>query len=210
MLDCRTVPVIGLVGGIGSGKSSLACWLAARRNVLVADGDEAGHRALEESSVKQQIRQRFGDTVFDEKGEVSRAALGRLVFGSTVEARRARSDLEGIVHPRIRETFRGLIREARASGDVEAVILDAAVLLEAKWDELCDAVVFVDAPYSQRLQRVAENRGWDERELALRESSQLPLDVKRTAADATIKNSDTVDRAGAHLEHIFERIINRD
>ena len=188
----------------------MARWLGARRNVVVIDADEVGHQTLKDVPVKRQIRQRFGDAVFDEKGEVNRALLGRQVFGSTAEARQARSDLEGIVHPRIREAMERTIWEARASGDVEAVVLDAAVLLEANWNELCDAVVFVDAPYRQRLERVAESRGWSERELASRESSQLPLDAKRSAADETIKNSDNVDQAGARLEQIFERITHRD
>ena len=100
------------------------------------------------------------------------------------------------------------IREARASGEVEAVILDAAVLLEAGWHELCDSIVFVDAPYEQRLERVAESRGWNEREIALRESSQLSLDAKRAASNETIDNSATVGEAGARLERILERIIS--
>ncbi len=186
----------------------MARWLGARRDIVVVDADDIGHRVLEDDPVKQQIRQRFGDLVLDEKGEVNRAALGRHVFGSAAEVRQARSDLEKIVHPRIRVSLERMIREARASGEIEAIILDAAVLLEAGWDELCDAVVFVDAGYRQRLERVAESRGWDEQEFALRESSQLSLVAKQAASDETIKNFDTIGEAGARLEQLLGRITS--
>ena len=77
----RFVPVIGLVGGVGSGKSALAHLLSAKRNIVIIDGDEIGHLVLNDRCVKDQIRLRFGATVFDTQGEVNRTALGHEVFG---------------------------------------------------------------------------------------------------------------------------------
>jgi dephospho-CoA kinase len=204
--DHAPVPVLGLIGGVGSGKSAVARWLQGRRNVVLLDGDGIGHRVLNETAVQEKIRQRFGNAVFQEDGTVARSVLGRLVFGTSPEARRAREDLERIVHPRIREEFERHIAQARATPGVEAVILDAAVLLEAGWNELCDTIVFVDVPDEERLRRVAENRGWSREEFTRRESSQFPLTVKRRAAHAVIDNSGRVSDAGKQLERILQEV----
>ena len=208
MSDHKYVPVIGLVGGIGSGKSSLARWLSHRRNVVIIDGDQVGHEVLNIPQVKDQIRHRFQNSVFDKQGAVNRAALGREVFGKSPQQRQARADLEKIVHPKIRDDFQEHIRQAKASKDVEAVILDAAVLLEAGWDDLCDLVVFVDAPDQYRRVRVSQDRGWNEEELHSRESSQFKLEEKRRAATHLVDNSRTLEKAGADFEHIVAQLVN--
>ncbi|MFQ5735171.1 MAG: dephospho-CoA kinase, partial [Planctomycetaceae bacterium] len=196
----------GLVGGIGSGKSAVARWLADRCNLTLIDGDEIGHAALNLPGVKSQLSTRFGQAVFDETGEIDRSALARQVFGTTPVQKQARHDLESIVHPHIRSTISETIRRARTSNGVTGVLLDAAVLLEAGWQDVCDCVVFVDASDAVRRQRVAEGRGWNGEDLARRESSQLPLDEKRRRADFIIANNSTVESAGRQLEKILNRI----
>lgn len=204
------LPVVGLIGGIGSGKSAVARWVAGRRNVAMIDGDSIGHDVLKSTPVKNHIRTCFGHSVFDEKGDIIRAALGREVFGSNPRRRQAREKLERIVHPEIRKLIESEIAGYRAAGTVEAVILDAAVLLEAGWNDLCDSVVFVDAPRETRLQRVAQTRGWSEEEFLEREASQLPLDDKRTTADHTIDNSGDLEQAGTQLERILSHIADKN
>ena len=208
MLGHKFVPVVALIGGVGSGKSSVARWVSGKRDVVILDGDQVGHQVLKLPSVQEQIHQRFRDSVFDEQGRVNRAALAREVFGSSDRHRKARTELHAIVHPRIRETLQKQIEEAKASRGVDAVILDAAVLLEANWQDLCDRIVFLDAPYQLRLERVAESRGWDEEKLQARESSQLSLEAKRRAADYVIENSGPVSRAGTKLEQILSQVAN--
>lgn len=206
MSDSTGIPVIGLVGGIGSGKSAVASWLAARRNVVIVNGDEAGHQVLKQREVKRRIRERFGDSVFDEQGEIIRSALARVVFGPTSGHRQARAELESIVHPEIRKVFHEAILAARSSR-AEAVILDAAVLLESGWRDLCDTVVFVDAPRAVRLRRIVENRGWDEAQLQKREASQWPVESKRSAADELVDNSGSLAEAGRQLERVLDRVL---
>ena len=202
------VPVIGLIGGVGSGKSAVARWIGNHQDVVMIDGDSIGHQVLKTSETKKEIRSRFSDSVFNEQGDVDRNVMGRLVFGSSAEQRQARADLEQIVHPKIRKEIFNRIQIARSSGDYKAIILDAAVLLEASWNDLCNAVVFVEASEECRLKRVAHSRGWDENRLKFRESSQLPLDEKRKAADEIIDNSGTLQESGVQLEKIIEQIIN--
>jgi dephospho-CoA kinase len=203
----KIVPVIGLVGGVGSGKSSVAAWVASQGKVAVVSGDEAGHSVLRVRGVKEQLRQRFGSAVFDEQGEVCRRALAQLVFGTSPEQRQARTQLEKIVHPAIRELLTQQISDLRNSNAVDAILLDAAVLFEAGWNDLCDAVVFVEAPPEVRLERVAESRDWTKQTLDDREASQLPLETKRLASTETIDNQGPVSLGGARLKQILERLI---
>jgi dephospho-CoA kinase len=194
----RRIPVIGVVGGIGSGKSAVTRWVAERCNVLVVDADQLGHQALRFDDVKSALRQRFGDGIFDESGEVRRGALARCVFGDSDQQRAARHDLERIVHPVIERQAVELIDQAAREGR-EAVLLDAAVLFEAGWQNRCDAVVFVEAPDDVRQRRVAARNGWSPAELRRRESSQLGLKEKRERSDRIISNATDDSLGGQEL-----------
>lgn len=205
------VPVVALVGGVGSGKSAVARFLESggldsSLRFVDVNADEAGHEALTRSNVKEQIRNRFGADVFAANGEVSRPALAAEVFGDTDAHRTARSDLEAIVHPVIRETLETQIEEVRTSGVADVVLLDAAVLLEAGWQDVCDAVVFIDTPRETRVRRVFEQRRWNEETLVARESSQLDLETKRRSSDAVIDNSGPLDESAAQLLKVIESV----
>ncbi len=191
----RRIPVIGVVGGIGSGKSAVAREVATLANVHVVDADRLGHEALLDSDVKRALRRQFGETIFDATGEVDRRVLARCVFGDGASHRTARHALEQIVHPEIARRIAGEIARAEAAGQ-EAVLLDAAVLIEAGWRRLCDAVVFIDAPEDLRLKRVQQRSGWTLEELHRREASQLSLPEKRGQCDAVIANATDVAESG--------------
>ncbi len=107
------------------------------------------------------------------------------------------------MHPEIRSLMERKIRELRRQANVEAILLDAAVLLEAGWNDLCDVVVFIDTPEADRIARVQAGRGWSAAELAKREASQWPLPRKRAAADSVIDNSNSVDDAARQLELVI-------
>ena len=239
----KVIPVVGVIGGIGSGKSSVTRRLQSLRPMAVIDGDQFGHQVLNHPNVQERILKRFGPTVFetpieskraaflsgtalaagDEQptdhlspaasavplscleptSQISRATLGRVVFGSDESAQNARRDLEAIVHPEIRSLIERQISELRRQANVEAIVLDAAVLLEAGWNDLCDVVVFIDTPQADRIARVQAGRGWSAAELAQREASQWPLPRKRAAADAVLDNSNSVDDAARLLEQVI-------
>lgn len=203
--ETRPVPVIALIGGVGSGKSALARWVSQHLNTVIIDGDVAGHQALRRPDVKKLIRSRFGSEVFDTAHEICRDRLADAVFGEDEEHQQARHDLEQIVHPVIRGDLQDQIAAARHHGAVDVILLDAAVLLEAGWQEICTAVVYVETPIEQRWSRVAE-RGWTPADLGRREASQLSLNEKRAAAQFVIENSGSLDDAGRQFLKIIEQI----
>lgn len=202
------LPVIGLVGGIGSGKSAVARSLAARQNLVVIDADAIGHAVLGQADVKKQIKNRFGEDVFNERGEIDRSQLAKRVFGTGADSKRAREDLNRIVHPSIGDKIHQQIRHAqeialREPGTIQGVLLDAAILLETGWADMCDAIVFVEASDDVREKRVRETRGWNPADWKKREESQLSLEAKRNAADATINNSQDLDLAVEELKQFL-------
>ena len=151
--------------------------------------------------MRRQIIERFGPGVLGEPAAaadfvpaIDRKALGAIVFADPA----ARRDLEAILHPRMRAWFRAVIeRELWSTGaEGRPVVLDAAILLEAGWDDLCDLIVFVDAPREERMRRVHEQRGWSREKLEAREQAQWPADEKRRRADLIINNDAGVEHCG--------------
>ena len=198
LLNQRVLPVVGIVGGIGSGKSAVAKWVAARAPVTLIDADQLGHQALLLNSVREALRVRFGPSIFGDDGFVIRSKLARLVFGDSAVMKQNRRDLEQIVHPEIRRKIFEAIAQA-ADGPSQVVLLDAAVLFEAGWRALCDLVVFIDTPLAIRLDRVKLTRGWTSEELANREASQKSVQEKVRESDLTVSNDRDLDSAGQQL-----------
>lgn len=200
------IPVVGLVGGIGSGKSFLSKSLARLEQVAVIDADQIGHEVLGLQEVKDRIRSEFGEQVFDPSGNIDRRILGRLVFGGEVPHQEARRRLERIVHPLIRDRIERRISEIRASKSHEGIILDAAILLESGWKEVCQGVVFVDVPVEERLRRVISERNWTSEEFFAREGNQLGVELKRQAADFTVINFPAGPAAVNQFRQFYRRI----
>jgi dephospho-CoA kinase len=183
--------IIGLVGGVASGKSLVANMLVELGAVHL-DADRTGHAVLaEEADVRKALINRWGHGILSPKGQVDRSAVASKVFGTTPTAVEERKFLEDLLHPRIRERLNKIRDEAVAAGK-PAIILDAPLLLEADWGSLCDIILMVDAPHDLRLKR-AIRRGWTEAEFHQREAAQWPPEEKRRHADAVIANDGSPD-----------------
>jgi dephospho-CoA kinase len=194
------------VGGVGSGKSAVVRALGGV-HLHVIDADSIGHQQLLIPGVHQKLVQQFGQQITNAAGEIDRPKLAALVFGDSPEQQQAREQLNHIVRPGIRcEILKQL---ENIPPDATAVILDAALLLEAGWQQLCDAVIFIDTPVAVRQQRVAAARGWSSTELSRREASQWPLDRKRAASSYVIDNSTSLSAAATQLRLILNQIVNQ-
>lgn len=178
--DPARPPVIGLAGAIGAGKSTVA-GILAEAGCLVSDADRLARDSLLEPEVLGELVAWWGPRVLDRSGRADRRAIAEIVFADP-EARRR---LEALVHPRVHAARAAAFESAPA--DTPALVIDAPLLFEAGLAEVCDAIVFVDAPREVRIERVAA-RGWDAGELDRREAAQWPLDRKRASADHVVVN----------------------
>lgn len=195
-------PVIGLVGAIGAGKSTAARCLA-RRGGAVIDADAIGHAVLELPAVKRGILERWGrrGPLLKPDGKLDRRSIAAVVFGDPAE----RAALEGMVFPAIREQAAAEIAAARNNPAVRFVVLDAAVMLEAGWDSVCDRLIYVDAPRDLRLSRVAARSGWAAADLDAREAAQMPAAEKMRRADAVVVN----DGPPEALQEAVDELLGR-
>ena len=190
--------VVGLLGGIGSGKSQVAAAFA-RHGARIIAGDQLGQAALRDPDIRAGLVSRWGQGVVDDNGEIDRRRLAAIVFADPAE-RRA---LEAITHPWIRQRIHAEVAEARNDPRARLIVLDAAVMLEAGWNEVCDRLVYVDAPREVRLQRVARQRGWNEKEMQAREQAQLPLTEKAVRADHVLDNSATLEHLNRQVNDLL-------
>ena len=201
-MDARK-PVIGLVGGIGAGKTRAAQEFA-RLGCAVIDADAIGHELLRDDRVRAAVHRRWGDGVFRSDGAVDRGALARVVFGDSADL----AALNDLLHPLIRVRMEELIDRAEGDRSVKAVVLDAAVLFEAGWDDLCSRRVFVSCPAEQRAQRVAATRGWDRATWAEREKAQISLDAKARKCDDHIDSSSSVSHLAEQVRRILTQVAH--
>ena len=192
----REVRVIGLLGGVASGKSSVARILVEAGWDWV-DADRLARRALEASEIRPELRELFGPAVESATGEVDRSHLAKIVF-SDPEMREA---LEALIHPRVRVEIENLL--ARAAENGAKVVLDIPLLLENGWAKRCDLLVFVDTPEEVRRDR-AISRGMSAEDWALREKAQASIEAKRDAADLIVCNAGDLDQLRAGLASLLD------
>ncbi|MDF1797665.1 MAG: dephospho-CoA kinase [Planctomycetota bacterium] len=181
--------VIGIAGGIASGKSAVSTLVAGERGRVVV-ADRIAREVLHSPEVVAQVAAHFGPDCIGADGLPDREALAARVFADPA----ARETLEGWIHPRVRANISAELADAAAAG-VPVVVLDVPLLFENDAQHglvaLCDAILFVEAPLPERDARAVANRGWQAGEVARREAAQLPLSEKRDRATHVVRNSGT-------------------
>jgi len=174
--------VIGLAGGVGAGKSTVARAFE-RLGCFVSDSDKAAKRELDKPEVVQTLKNWWGEGIVDDSGRIDRKAIASIVFDDPAQRER----LEALIHPRLKAGRAALIERAHRAC-APAVIIDAPLVFEAGLEKECDLVVFVDAPRDVRLERVRRSRGWGDGELDRRERAQWSLEEKKRLSDAVVDN----------------------
>ncbi len=194
-------PILGIVGGIASGKSFVSKTLASI-GCCVIDSDSIAHEIYRRADVIQILRDWYGPSVIDANGAVNRRAIGLRVFSDSGERKR----VEALLHPLINDERDTRMLRAAKDPTVRAFVWDSPLLIEAGLHTQCDAVIFVDTPADVRLQRVRDSRGWDVAELERRERSQMSLDEKRRHATDIVSGSQDESTLRSRLELILARL----
>jgi dephospho-CoA kinase len=190
--------VVGLTGGIGSGKS-LAAQFFSQLGALVIDADQLARSVIERGSEGfDEVLLRFGDTVLI-NGDIDRVALGQIVF----ENPEAKKDLEAIIHPRIRAEF----EEAVASLDAnEIMIYEIPLLVETNAANRFDFIITVESDAELRKERLRA-RGMFHSDIEKRMASQATEEQRRAIADCVITNNGTEDELLRQVENVWESTI---
>ena len=195
-------PIIGLMGGIGSGKSTVAT-VMEHFGCVVANADDNAKAVLLDSAVRDQLVAWWGESILNVDGIVDKDAIADIVFQDEEE----RKKLEELIHPRVQSMQ--LAQFENAPQGTRGLVIDAPLLIEAGLDVRCDVLVFVESSRKIRLLRVLETRGWPPEELDRREDAQLPLDMKRKKADYVLINEGELDEVRNQVKQILEDIDNR-
>lgn len=192
---------IGLTGGIGSGKSTVAKQLAAA-GFPVVDADQLAREIVEPGQpALARLVEAFGDEILAVDGSLNRAALAERAFSS----QEGTDTLNSITHPAIRALTDQRFAEAEEAG-VEAVIYDMPLLVDLGLDKGMDFVVVVSASEDIRIQRLAASRGVDEADARRRMAAQIDEATRNAAADVVIDNNGGLDELGPQVDLLIEKI----
>lgn len=196
--------IIGLTGGIGSGKSTVAQFLAGLGAVIV-DMDGVGHEALKSGSeTRERIVGEFGKDILTADGDIDRARLGGLVFNNP----EALARLNRIVHPIIDTMVNAKTEEYRRQG-AEVVVLEAAAILEAERAWQVDELWVTVAPEAAVLKRLAGRIGYSEEESKARINSQMSSEERVKQADVVIDTDCTLDELKARVVVEWQKLQAR-
>jgi len=191
--------VIGLTGGIGSGKSTVSQFLA-ELGAVILDADRVGHEAFKpDTDVWREVVAAFGRQIVTPTGDIDREKLGEIVFGNP----ESRARLNQIMHPRIYKMVRAQLEEYRRQG-VSVVVLEAPLLIEADWTSLVDEVWVTIASESTVLRRLKERVGLSEQQSLARIHSQLSSEERVRHADVVIDTDCSLDELRTRVGELWQ------
>ena len=194
-------PLIGIIGGIASGKSTVAAEFE-KLGCAVIDADVIVHELLREDRVRDEVVQLFGPGVLNACGELDRKRLATIVFADT----RRLSALNKLVHPRVLQRTEELIAQYNKDSHTKAIVLDMPLLVEVGWADRCDRVIFVECDRRRRVERARTKGLMDDREMEIRENSQISLDKKAGLADDIVDNNSDFSTLVRQIKEIFSEI----
>ncbi len=200
--DMESPRIIGLTGGIASGKSTVAQILTTL-GAAVVDADDVARSVVEPGSPGlQRLKQQFGDAIISDSGTLDRSAVAQIVFSNP----QARKQLNAILHPLIAAESQRRIAALAKQGH-RLVIYDAALLVENDLHKNMDALIVVSVPESLQRERLAARDGLDDSAIASRLRAQLPLEKKTQVADYIVDNSGTIEETRRQTTEMWKTII---
>jgi len=196
-------PIIGILGGLGSGKSTVAAEFA-KLGCAVIDADKIAHELLDKPAVKEKVVASFGQGILDSAGKISRKKLADVVFSDGNKL----SLLNSIVHPPVLACVEQLIQQYNQQNQVKAIVLDMPLLAEIGWDKRCDKLIFVNCKRQLRVNRAKKIGIFDKNQLKIRENFQISLDNKASITDNTIDNNSDFSALARQVASIFSYIMD--
>ena len=200
----QRVKVIGIAGGIASGKSTLAEMLGSL-GASVINADKICHQLINTKDIAQKITKRWGNHIQGEDGKIDRQALGRNVIADEKEL----CALNRIIHPKVIKQIRSQISNLKDNNATQAIVLDAALLVESNLMDICDIMLFVDTKKRTCKTRVQNSRKWSLDEIAKREKFQVLLRKKREIADIVINNNQSKTETLKQVKDFWHQFITK-
>ncbi len=193
--------VVGLTGGIASGKSTVSRFLR-EAGIPVICADELARKAVEQGSPGlEEIRRVFGDEVLDTDGNLDRKAVGKIVFNDEAK----RKALESVIHPQVAKEERRILAELEGQGNLIAVV-DVPLLYETGWQSHFDLVVVVYVPRNTQEERLTDRDRISREEAAARIGAQMPIQEKKEMADRIVDNTGDLAHTYAQVQRLLEEL----
>ncbi|MCE3010843.1 MAG: dephospho-CoA kinase [Proteobacteria bacterium] len=194
---------VGLTGGLGTGKSTVAELLRSK-GFSVADADQLAKEAVSPGSQGlQKLVERYGEKILNARQELDRKALADVVFQHPSE----RQFVESVIHPFVQKSVGELKDQWQRQGQ-KLAFYDVPLLFEKNLNPQFDAVVVVSAPMELQIPRLKQRTGWSEAEIKMRMESQLPLELKVKAADFVLENSATKKDLSLKIDELISKLRN--
>lgn len=195
--------VIGLTGGIGSGKSTVSAYLE-KKGYSVIDADKMSHEITKKGSpCLEKLTEVFGSGILFQDGRLDRRKLGRMVFSDPLK----KSALEELTTKAVAEDIKTEIGRFRERGNYAVIFIDAPLLFETGLDALTDAVWLVTAGDEERIKRIEERDGLSEDEIRARMDSQMSVSEKSERSDEIIDNSGRKEELYLHIERLLNKYV---
>ena len=210
---------IGITGGVGAGKSAILAYLAEKPNTKVMLADEIAHDLMEPGTdCYERIVEKFrGEDIFVETGvsgedlgdgqenkPFHRGKLANVIFSN----HKKREDMNSIVHPAVKDYVKQVFREEKKKGELELLVLEAALLIEEDYDEICDELWYIYTSEENRRNRLKETRGYSDEKIDNIFKSQLSEGEFRARTRVTIDNNGNMEETFRQIENALRREAN--
>lgn len=193
--------VIGITGGVGSGKSAVLKILKKEYNGYLLEADRIAHELMEPGqSCYQQIVDAFGSEVLDNAGKIDRKRLGDIAFKDRILLER----LQAIIHPSVKLFIREKIENLKRETPDRLIAIEAALLIEDRYDEICDELWYIHADEKVRRQRLKENRGYTEDKIDSILKNQLSEQEFRRGCQKVVENSNDMEKTREEIKKALE------
>jgi dephospho-CoA kinase len=202
--NSKKKPIIGILGGIASGKSTVAAEFA-KLGCKVIDADKIVHELLQKTAIKEKMVGLFGHDILNSAGKINHKKLADIVFTSSEKLLL----LNKVIHPLVLERTEQLIKQYNRQSRIKAIVLDMPLLIEVGWSDRCDRLIFVDCQDQLRINRAKQINSLDENQIKIRENFQISMDNKARIADNAIDNNSDFQALVRQVADVFSYIVNK-